>query len=115
MVLCTVPVLLNRDEQCALEQVQKSLKYLDGRYQVALSWKKNVPDLPDIYDMALHQLYNTEKHLRKNPKIAGAYVENITQYLGYICKIDPTAQKPARRWYPPHFPVLTLDRVTTET
>ena len=109
--------VLNPDEQCALEQVQTSLKYLDGRYQVTLPWKKNVPDLPDNYDMALRRLYNTEKRLLKNPEIAGAYSENITQYLekGYIRKIDPTEEKPARRWYLPHFPVVRLVRATTKT
>ena len=70
--------VLNPDEQCALEQVQKSLKYLDGRYQVALPRKKNVPDLPDNYDMALRRLYNTEKQLLKNPEIAA--VENKKMY-----------------------------------
>ena len=109
--------VLNPDEQCVLEQVQKSLKYLDGRYQVALPWKKNVPDLPDNYDMALRRLYNTEKRLLKNPEIAGAYSENITQYLekGYIRKIDPTEEKTPRKWYLPHFPVVRLDRATTKT
>ena len=97
--------------------MEKSLKYLDGRYQVALPWKENVPDLPGNYDMALRRLYNTEKRLLKNPEIAAAYSENITQYLekGYIRKIDPTEEKPARRWYLPHFPVVRLDRATTKT
>ena len=109
--------VLNPDEQCALEQVEKSLKYLDGRYQVALPWKEKVPDLPENYDMALRRLGNTEKRLLKNPEIAAAYSENITQYLekGYIRKIDPTEEKPARRWYLPHFPVVRLDRGTTKT
>ena len=108
--------VLNPDEQCALEQVEKSLKYVDGRNQVALPWKENVPDLPDNYDMALRRLCNTERHLLKNPEIATAYSENITQYLekGYIRKIDPTEDKPARRWYLPHFPVVRLDRATTK-
>ncbi|XP_044182031.1 uncharacterized protein LOC122962848 [Acropora millepora] len=67
--------------------------------------------------MALRRLYNTKKRLRKNPEIAEAYSENINQYLekGYIHKIDPTEEKPARRWYLPHFPVVRLDRVTTKT
>ena len=109
--------VLNPDEQCTLEQVVKSLKYVDGRYQVALPWKENVPDLPDNYDMALRRLCNTERSLLENPEIAAAYSENITQYLekGYIRKIDPTEEKPARRWYLPHFPVVRLDRATTKT
>ena len=83
--------ILNPDEQCALEQVEKSLKYVDGRYQVALPWRENVPNLPDNYDMALRRLCNTEKRLLKNPEIVAAYSENITQYLekGYIRKIQP--------------------------
>ena len=109
--------LLNPDEQCALEQVEKSLKYWDGRYQVALPWKQDVSNLPDNYDMALRRLYNTEKRLLKNPEIAAAYSENITQYLdkGYIRKVDPAEEKPARKWYLPHFPVVRLDRTTTKT
>jgi len=80
---------------------------LDGKYQVALPWKENIPDLPDNYDIALRRLCNTEKRLLKNPDIAAAYSENITQYLekGYIRKIDPTEEKPARRWYLHTFPL----------
>ena len=112
LILCSV---LNPDEQRALEQVKKFLKYVDGRYQMALPWKESVPDLPDNYDMALRRLCNTEKHLLKNPEIAAAYSENITQYLekGYIRKINPSEEKPARRWYLPHFPVVRLDRART--
>ena len=97
--------------------MEKSFKYLDGRYQVALPWEQDVPDLPDIYDMALRRLCNTEKRLLKNPEIEAAYSETITQYLekGCIRKIDPTEEKPARRWYLPHFPVVRLDRATTKT
>ena len=60
---------------------------------------------------------NTEKRLLKNPEIAAAYSENITQYMekGYICKIDPTEEKPTRRWYLPDFPIVRQDRATTKT
>ena len=97
--------------------MEKSLKYWDGRYQVALPWKQDVSNLPDNYDMALRRLYNTEKRLLKNPEIAAAYTESITQYLekGYICKVDPAEEKPARKWYLPHFPVVRLDRTTRKT
>ena len=84
---------------------------------MALPWKANVPDLPDNYCMAPRRFCNTEKRLLKNPEIAAAYSENIIQYLekGYIRKIDPTEEKPARRWYLPHFPVVRLNRATTKT
>ena len=108
---------MNPEERSALQQVETSLKYADGRYQVAITWKENVPDLPDNYGMAFRRLCNTEKSLLKNPEIAAAYSENISQYLekGYIRRIEPTKEKPARRWYLPHFPVVRPDRATTKT
>jgi len=100
--------VLNPDEQCALKRVEKSLKYVDGRYQVAIPWKKEDPKLPNN---------NTEKRLLKSPEIAIAYSKNIIQYLekGYIRKIDPAEEKPSRKWYLPHFPVVRPDRATTKT
>jgi len=91
-------LVLDPDEQCALERVEKSFNYLDRIYQVALPWKENIPDLPDNYGMALRRLCKTEKRLLKNPESAAAYSENLTQYLekGYIHKIDPTEEAPKR-------------------
>ena len=67
--------VLNPDEHCALEQVEKSLKYLDGRYQVALPWKENATDLPDNYDMALETFTEESRDrsclLRKHHSIFG--------------------------------------------
>ena len=76
---------------------------------MALPWKENIPDLPDnnyYYDMALCRLCNTEKHLLKNQY----YLEK-----GFIRKINPTDEKPARRWYLPHFPIVKLDKASTKT
>ena len=83
---------------------------------MTLPWKENVPNLPDNYEMALRKLRNTEKRLLKNPEITGAYSENITRYLekGHISKIDPTKEKPTRKLYLPHFPVVRLDRARTK-
>ena len=39
--------VMSPEEQCALEKVKKSLKYVDGRYQVGIPWKKGNPVLPD--------------------------------------------------------------------
>jgi len=73
-----------------------ALKYLDGRHPVAPPWKENTPDQSDNDDMVLRRLCNTEKGLLKNPEIAAAYSENITQDFekGYIRKIDPTEENP---------------------
>ena len=101
----------------ALEKVEKSIKYVDGRYQVAIPWKDDKPELPDNYSMAVRRLFNTEKKLRNNPEVGEAYSKCISQYLekGYIRKIDPAESRPSRKWYLPHFPVVRPDRITTKT
>ncbi|XP_078360456.1 uncharacterized protein LOC144644785 [Oculina patagonica] len=67
--------------------------------------------------MALRRLCNTEKRLLKSPEIAEGYSKNITQYLekGYIRKVDSAEEKPSRKWYLPHFPIVRPDRTTTKT
>lgn len=54
---------MSPEDQCALEKVEKSLKNVDGRYQVGIPWKEDNPILPDNYEMALRRLINTERRL----------------------------------------------------
>ena len=53
------------------------MRYVDGRYQVAIPWKDDEPALPNNYEMALRRILNTEKRLLKNPEIGEAYTNNI--------------------------------------
>lgn len=77
---------MSPEDQCALEKVEKSLKNVDGRYQVGIPWKEDNPILSDNYEMALRRLINTERRLLKSPE-----------------------------WYLPHFPVVRPDRAPTKT
>lgn len=77
---------MSPEDQCALEKVEKSLKNVDGRYQVGIPWKEDNPILSDNYEMALRRLINTERRLLKSPE-----------------------------WYLPHFPVVRSDRAPTKT
>ena len=43
--------VLNFDDKLALEKVKKSVKYVNGRYQVVIPWKHLEPELPDNYEM----------------------------------------------------------------
>ena len=79
--------------------------------------KLQFPALPNNYEMALRSLLNTEKRLLKNPEIGEAYTNNINQYIekGCISRLDPTEKSPLKKWYLPHFPVVTPNRKTAET
>ena len=79
--------------------------------------KLQFPALPNNYEMALHSLLNTEKRLLNNPEIGEAYTNIINQYIekGCISRLDPTEKSPLKKWYLPHFPVVTPNRKTAET
>ena len=54
------------DEEFALSQFKKSLKFDSERYQVALPWKENHPKLRDNYKQAVKRLLSTENQLKRN-------------------------------------------------
>ena len=109
--------LVRPDEKYATEIASKSLRYSDGRYCVGIPWKKEMPELPNNYNMALHRLQNTEKRLLKDQQVGESYRDVIKSYLekGYIHKVTESEDKAVKKWYLPHFPVLKPDKSTTKT
>ncbi|XP_068749411.1 uncharacterized protein [Montipora capricornis] len=108
--------VLGIEDRTVMENTQKSLKFMEGRYQVAIPWKKNATLPQDNYEMALRRLEGTERRLLKKPEIARAYTDCIEQYAlkGYIRKV-PREDRPAARWFLPYFPIVRPDRTTTKT
>ena len=47
---------LTTDEKASLEKLEESIRYIDGRYKVAIPWKDDEPALPNNYEMALRRL-----------------------------------------------------------
>ena len=97
----------------ALQIVNKSLTHKDGKYEIRILWKKD-EQFDNNYSMALNRLANTEKRLLKNAELGKKYNEIIAQYLEkqYLERADKEDTKDG--WFPPHFPVLPLDKSTTK-
>ena len=57
--------VMSFESRIAVEKVEKSLKFVDGRYQVPIPWKENAPELQDNFEMAFRRLQCTEKKLLK--------------------------------------------------
>ena len=47
---------VSKDEQLLLERAEKSIRFTEGHYQIALPWKQEMLQLPDNYRMALNRL-----------------------------------------------------------
>ena len=109
--------ILTPDEKKALNQVQNSLRLVDGRYQLEVPWKNERPVLPDNYTMALKRLENTELKLLKHPEMAQDYQATTTSDLqqGYIRKVPDNEMKQVPGWLLPHFPFFRPERQTSKT
>ena len=59
----------------ALDIAEKTLRFIDGRYEIGLPWKDPTKKthLPDSYSTALRLLKYTEKTLMKNPDVWRKY------------------------------------------
>jgi len=103
----TVLPFVLKDKQLLLERAEKSIRFMEGHYQIALPWKQETLQLPDNYRMALNRLENLERRLKKNPQIAAAYGEVIVNHLkkGCIRKVDPS-EEIITKWFLSHFLLL---------
>ena len=87
----------NRD---VLQKSIESMKFVNGRYSVAIPWKNGAPELPSNYEMAARRLENTEKRLQKDTTVKTAYCNTIDPYVkkGYIYKVETRTKS----WFLPH-------------
>ena len=78
--------------------------------------KRTLPYLKTIMKWHFEDLEGTEHRLLKSPEIARSYTDCIQQYTlkGYIRKV-PRKDRPAAKWFLPHFPIVRPDRTTTKT
>jgi ABC-type Zn uptake system ZnuABC Zn-binding protein ZnuA len=98
---CPTQEQLTADEQAAMDQVQTTLTFKNGRYEIGIPWKKDKPEFTNNYELALSRLNNLERSLqKKDPKIRESYTKIIEDYSekGYVRK---TTQKDENQWFLP--------------
>ena len=66
-----------------------------------MPWKPDAAELQNNYDIAVNSLLSTEGRLLKDPQLAGAYSNVITEYLkkGYISTVT-LPEKDKKAWFP---------------
>ncbi|CAB4013889.1 Tyrosine- phosphatase Lar, partial [Paramuricea clavata] len=107
---------LSLEENDAVCQFKRELKFDGQRYEVSLPWRENYPELCDNYNQAVKRL---EKQLLRNPIRAEAYKSSINQYheKGFAEEVKDTKAhdndiKLVR--YLPHHAVFRDDKTTTK-
>ena len=107
---------LSQEEILAMSKVEKSRRYVGGRYEIAIPWKEETPSIPDNKEDAEKRLYSLEKSLLKQPEVAQRYKDAMNANIdkGYVQKLKPEEASDSPSWYLPHVPVLHEDRETAE-
>jgi hypothetical protein len=105
----------SKEHQRANEIVDTTLKYIGGRYEVGLIWKKDQITLPDSYPMAYSRLKQLENKMKRDEDLTRWYVNLINEYVRkvYCHKILPEEVniKSDRTWYIPHFATVNLNKI----
>lgn len=94
-------------DQRAIAIVEKSIKKIDGGYEVGLPWREDNVTMPPTYDMAFRRLKSIEKKMDASPDFAEQYTTQIENLLkkGYAVPCDGLERTSPVCWYLPHFAV----------
>ena len=88
--------VLDADDKIALKKAEKSFRFIDGRYEIRIPWKKEFYQMVNNHKTAMKRFKTTEKRLVRKPELLKAYEEVIGSYWdkGYIRKVPVTEKQP---------------------
>ena len=94
----------------ALEKMERSLKMVDGHYQVALPWRADPPYLPNNRSMVERRAVLLRKRLLRDQDLFSKYNTTMNEYIeqGHAERVLTDELRPVDRppWYLPHHPVM---------
>lgn len=95
-----------------MDKAQRSIKFVDGHYRIAIPWKEERVSLLNKYCVDCKIWKSVWRRSQKFHK----HTKNIEKYFekGYIRQVD-SLEKPKATWYLPHFTVVRTDRLSTKT
>ncbi|KAK3700060.1 hypothetical protein QZH41_004360 [Actinostola sp. cb2023] len=98
------------EDKKALEVMERTLKKVNGHYQVALPWRDNPPFLPNNRGMAERRRQLLKKRLLKDENLFDKYKTTMRDYIdkGHAVKVPKEELNLTDRpiWYLPHHPVV---------
>ena len=99
----------SREYERAPEQLEKTTKLVDGRYEVGLPWVEDNATIRNNYFSAHSQFSSLERRLEKDESLKQRYEAaiNVDWQNGYVRELEERElgeAKDERQWYVPHHP-----------
>lgn len=103
-------------EQAAMDSVDSSLTYEDGKYSVGLTFHPDKPELLDNQYQALLRFKNLERQFKRVEGLKEKYVGAINEFIanGDVEEVHDEGLQGAT-FYLPHRAVINLDKSTSKT
>ena len=108
---------VNPTEGLAHDEFSESIVFKNGRYEVALPWKKSHPPLSDNYDLSLKRLHGLLRRLRQDDVVLDEYDSIIQSQIqqGIVEVVEKPEQMTSNKiHYLPHHAVIRRDKNTTK-
>lgn len=98
---------MSKDDQKAMDILEKTCKFIDGQYEVGLLWKCDPPELPYSLATALKRLHCIQQKANHDPKLAEVLQQQIMnlENKGYAQRLPNSVleEKGDKIWYLPTF------------
>ena len=102
-------VCASLEDKKALEIMERTLKMVDGHFQVSLPWRHDPPFLPNNRIVAERRGFTVKKRLLKDEALFEKYKTTMTDYIenSHAEKVpkEELEVKDRTVWYLPHHPV----------
>ncbi|XP_058122772.1 uncharacterized protein LOC131293707 [Anopheles ziemanni] len=110
----TTRALHSKDDERALEILKRETRIEGSRFETGLLWRCDNVRLPCNKDMAMKRYECLKKRMLKDPELAKAITQKMTEYeaKGYIRRLTESEklEKHPRDWYLPIFPVTNPNK-----
>ena len=104
----------SKEDDRAISILDATTRKIEDRYEVSQLWRAEDVVLPNNIFAVIPRLQALERKLERQPDVAQAYQETITQYVtdGHARKLtEEEAKSPnGRRWFLPHHAVLNPNK-----
>lgn len=102
-----------KNDQKAIKEMEKSIRFNDGNYECGLLWRFNEVDLPESFEMAKRRSNCLLKRLHKDPGLHKVLDDKIQDYINksYARKLSISEiSESQHHWYLPVFPVVNPNK-----
>ena len=102
----------SKEDRIALEQMERSVKLVNGHFQLPLLWRDKQTVLPDNRAVAQSRLESLKRRLIRDDQLHQLYAKTMQNYIdhGYAEPVPGDVEVASRRWFLPHHPVTNPNK-----